>query len=269
MGALHRPGWMRGLLYHVDVEVVTDPERIAEQRISGGGQIASFQVRYPDGRYGSAPLGRFAISTAYHYECAFWVRGEDGFEELIQMEMEDKRMPARQGQQLTLFIAQRGNRRGVLVGFQNRTSRRHHRIHSGIAVLDMLGLPVEQVWSEQPAFVLSTAARRERQRTAGIANLIGVGGVLMALVGGILLLISMGNRQSAGGLFVVGLLLGVAGSVAFVFAVARWLMANSRNHPPRRLRHRCYGEDFDQMYFDYRQAWADGDGPPHTPTLPQ
>jgi hypothetical protein len=258
---------MRDLLYHVDVTVVSEPDRIAEQHVSGGGYVSSFQVRYPDGRYGSAPFGRFAISTAYHYEHAFWVRDADGVEDLIQME--GAFAPVRQGHQLTLFIAQRGNRRGVLVGFHNHTSNRHHRVHSGRAVLDMLSLPVEEEWSERPAFVLSTAARRERERTAGIANLLGVGGVAVALVGGILCLTAMGNREPAGGLFVVGLLLGLAGIVAFVFAVAQWLMANGRSSPPRRLHYHCFGEDFNQMYREYRQDWAEGDRPPRPPALTQ
>jgi hypothetical protein len=249
VSATHCPRWICELFTHEHVEVVSEPERLSEQHVHGSGGVVGVTRRFPDGRYGSTPLGRFTLGTTYRHVVAFWVRDEDGHENLIPMEGEFA--PVRAGHTLTLFIARRG-RREVVVGFVNHATRRHqhHRLHSARQTLELLDLRTEETWREATP-VLSTSLRRSRERAVQNASIAAVAGVLALFVGGLVTLIAAGNSAPVGVCF--GVLLLAAGAVAGLIGVVQWVQTSSTERPRGVLRHHDFGDDFDDYYDSYRR----------------
>jgi hypothetical protein len=262
VSATHCPRWIRDLLYSVRVEVVSEPERLSEQHIHGSGGVVGVTRQYPDGRYGSAPLGRFTLGTTYRHVVAFWVRDEDGHEDLVRMEGEFA--PVRTGHALTLFVAQRGRREGVLVGVVNHATRRHHRLRSGRQTLELLDLPTEESWREATP-VLSTSLRRSRERAVQNASIAAVVGVLALFVGGLITLIAAGNSAPVGVCF--GVLLLGAGAVAGLIGVVQWVQTSSTEQPRGVLRQHDFGDDFDDYYHSYRRRTRDEHELPPPPAI--
>jgi hypothetical protein len=263
VSASHCPRWIRDLLYRVRVEVVSEPERLSEQYVHGSGGVVGVTRRYPDGHYGSTPLGRFTLGTTYRHVVAFWVRDEDGNEDLIRVEGEFA--PVRVGHSLTLFVAQRGRREGVLVGFVNHATRRHHRLRSGRQTLELLGLPTEETWREAAATTISTSLRRSRERALRNASLAAGGGIVALFVGSLVALIAAGNSAPVGIGF--GVLLLAVGAVAGLIGVVQWVQTSSSERPRGVLRHRDYGEDFEDFYHAYRRRTLSRSAQPNSPAI--
>lgn len=262
MSAVHCPRWICDLFTHEHVEVVSEPERLSEQHVRGSGGVVGITHRLPNGRYSTAPLGRFTLGTTYRHVVAFWVRDEKGREEQIRMEGEFA--PVRAGHTLTLFVAERSRREGVLVGFVNHATQRHHRLRSGWQTLELLDLPTEETWRDATP-VLSTSLRRSRERAVQNATITAVVGVLALFVGGLVTLIAAGNSAPVGVCF--GVLLLIAGAVAGLMGFVQWVQTSGAERPRGVLRHHDFGDDFDDYYHSYRRRAAQRREPPQPPAI--
>lgn len=225
--------------------VVEPPTWTSEQYIRGRGGVVGVTHLRPDGRYGTAPLGRFELDTEYRRGCDFWVRYVDGREELIRMRREVP--PVRAGHRLTVIAAERGGRPPVLVGFVNHTTGRHLRLASAAAVLRRLGLPVEERWRE-PLPGGGAAGRRRREAQSRQSRLIACGAAGMA-VGWVIA--SVGGAVAGPAAVLVGGLLGIGGMMVVGCGVAVWAGGETQL-PPAVWHGHSYAAEFDA---EYRQFW--------------
>jgi hypothetical protein len=240
-------------LYHFEAEVIGEPQRTVEQRISGSGGLSGHIVSTGDRNHVVVPSGSFSIGTEYRYRCDFWARIQHGSEiGEVQIVLDRQMPPVREGQKLAIIFAYHGSRRPVPVGFVNRTSGKHHRLRSAENLLQYFRLPVEESWREvEPASPEALVTHRRRLlESKKTGSLFSLGALCTCGLGFAFTIVGLAKKAGfaiGAGIFilVVAVILGV---VAFVY------MSGTHLRRPRSLeiiRYRDYADRFDRRYEKY------------------